>query len=101
MTINYQWNLETWETKLDDPEVLDHNYHNKLIDIYNTIKCPAEAGTIYKIVLYRDEYQYGSLQCRSYAYVLEGILQEYFLDCYGKKEAKVPMKYINETNKNK
>ena len=101
MTIIYEWNLETWETGDDDPEVLYHDQYNRLKDIYNTIKCPAEAGTIYKIVLYRDEYQYGSLCCRSYAYVLEGNLQEYFLDCYGKKVAKVPIKYINETNKNK
>ena len=76
----YEWDLETWE----DGEIVNHNFFDKM-------QSPSQVESNEHIVLVCDD-QDG----RSWAYVKDGKLPEFFLDAYDIPVRKVPKKFHRE-----
>jgi hypothetical protein len=83
--INYEWDIETTD---GDGDIIDHNHRDRLNQYY---KEELEDGDL---VLVRTD-----LEGRSWAYVENGKLPEYFLDSFGVTIAKVPKRFHQELEK--
>lgn len=96
MAVQYEWDCETVAdgdtTTFEDGEVIDHAHGTSYQAVLEWSKrYPAEAGFRHQIVLVRDDED-----GRSWAYVEDGKLPEYFTDAEGADCAKVPQRFVRE-----
>lgn len=85
----YEWDLESWEWEGNDKSVVDHNHRDKLTwrDVNEWRVSPN-----IDLVLVRD-----SAEGRAWAYVDKNEkLPLAFVDAYGEKVAKVPLRFHRE-----
>lgn len=103
MVVQYEWDVElqvhyTEVVDGEDMDVLEHNHAESLEEALRiAIQEPEEhpeGRTSHNLVLVRDD-AYG----RSWAYVADGVLPEFFEDADGKQKAKVPQKFHKELDK--
>lgn len=100
MAIFYEWLVE--ELVEVDGDIQDVNHHSDARSMLVEVKgLEAEAKPVsYGIV--RDRFNaYGDLECRSWAYVVDGELPTHFEDAGGAEVAKVPAKFVREFSKAK
>lgn len=74
--ITYEWDIETYE----EEDIVDHSF---------MLAVPKENE---KLVLVRDDY----VDVKSWAYVENNQLPEYFKDAYDRVVAKVPKRFFKE-----
>lgn len=88
MTIHYEWDVETFT--LDEHEdITDHNHSDACPGI------PTEPDQ--RLVLVRDTWSDADgLTDRQWAYVVDGVLPEYFEDAYQNRAARVPKRFHAE-----
>jgi hypothetical protein len=85
---NYEWDYETID--LNSGDIIDHNHANKLTDFRAEDKTDT-------LVLIRDSGdQIHGLQERTWAYVINNKLPEYFSDSTGIPLHKVPARFHKE-----
>lgn len=96
MSVRYEWDVETC-LDMDsegNEDIVDHNHTESYAEALADFKQPAEEGTFKRIVLVRDDDK-----CRSWAYMEEGKLPEYFEDAYNQETVKVPKRFHDEVTK--
>jgi hypothetical protein len=81
----YEWNLEHLD---DNGDIVHHDFADKLKDLPKSGKGD--------LVLVRDVFVFWGLCDRTWAYVENDTLPEYFQDSYGCECEKVPQKYHKE-----
>lgn len=95
MTVYYEWDVETiavGETdKYEDGEVLDHHHCDTYAEAMEFAASEPDPGTRYVITLVRDD-----TDGRSWAYIEDGELPEFFEDAYYFPVAKVPQRFVKE-----
>jgi len=97
MTVYYEWDVE----EIDENDDIQDHYH---CDSYASAKAineavPAEGTSMTScIVLVRDD-DNTRTGCRSWAYLEDGKLPEYFEDAHGVEIAKVPKRFHAEIAK--
>lgn len=79
-------------------DIYDHNFANKAIDaLKNVLQGSEDSRICFRLVLVRNVIdKFGDLEERSWAYVEDGKLPEYFLDAFDKQTIKVPLRFITE-----
>ncbi len=90
--VEYEWDCET-QTSVDsaeheEGEVLDHRHGESYAKVALDASAIPEPGERFAIVLVRDD-EAG----RSWAYVEDGKLPDYFSDADGRNAAKVPKRF--------
>ena len=93
----YEWDCETVASidtdEFAEGDVIEHAHAPTLRETLKWARdVPLEPGTRYEIVLVRDDDE-----GRSWAYLEDGALPEYFLDAYNHRVAKVPKRFQAET----
>jgi hypothetical protein len=95
MTVIYEWDCETQTTQETDEheagEVIDHRHGESYAQVAAFAAETAPPGTQYALVLVRDD-DAG----RSWAYVENGKLPEFFHDADGAQGARVPKRFHAE-----
>lgn len=98
MTVIYEWDCETvadgesW--RFEDGEVIEHTHGSSFAEVMAwASENPPERGIRYELVLVRDDDK-----GRSWAYMTNGKLPEYFTDADGSDAAKVPKRFHQEVN---
>ena len=92
MSVSYEWDVELVETYEDgDNDVHDHMHQASYADCLKQAAQPLEDRHQWEIVLVCDDDN-----GRSWAYVKEGKLPEYFEDAYGGEPRKVPQRFHKE-----
>jgi hypothetical protein len=96
----YEWDIETFELvevshdtgidmQIDLEEVVtDHFFFDSLKDLSQSDALLLSAHNDTRLVLVRD-----GIDCRSWAYVKDGVLPDVFRDAYDRPCAKVPRKF--------
>jgi len=87
--VTYEWDLESWEWEDNEKSIVDHTHRNKLTcrDVDEWRVSP-----YIDLVLVRD-----SAEGRAWAYVDKSEkLPLAFVDAYGTKVAKVPLRFRKE-----
>ena len=100
-TIVYEWDCEEVadgdSVSYEDGEVIDHFRASTYVDVLKASKAVPPEGSKYRIVLVRDRLdKHDSVVCRSWAYLENGKLPEYFKDAFDRPIAYVPVKYHKE-----
>lgn len=96
MAVRYEWDVETVtdrdSAEHEKDEVLDHNHFDTFREASEFVRVfkPAD-GERFDLVLVRDDDN-----GRSWAYVTDGKLPEYFSDAYRDEVSKVPQRFHNE-----
>lgn len=85
MTATIEWLLE----EMDGAEIIDVHH----AESYAQAASWMDEGKTYRVGLVRDLPRLGG---RSWAYVTDGKLPEYFTDAFDDQTAKVPAKYARE-----
>ena len=80
----YEWD---WET-VEDGDVVNHNFADKLSEFHDCDKSD-------ELVLVRDDFTDRGLD-RTWAYVKDDKLPEYFQDAYQRDETRVPKRFYKE-----
>jgi hypothetical protein len=88
MTVYYEWDVEEVD---ENEDIQNHNHTSSYTKAKEVAAIPNEGGIISRIVLVRDDDN-----CRSWAYMEDGKLPEWFEDAYGAEVAKVPKRFIKE-----
>ena len=88
MTVSIEWVLE----EMDGGEIVDVQHPES----YQQALAWCDADARYRIGLVKDR-----IDCRSWAYIEDGVLAEYFTDSYGEEVGKVPTKYGREVRASK
>ncbi len=96
MTVSYEWDVETVQAAETQEyaagDILEHSHSDSYAESLNEVRTFApHDGTGYRIVLVRDD-DAG----RSWAYMEDGKLPEFFEDAYGVETAKVPQRFHKE-----
>lgn len=90
--VEYEWTLETLnkgeDTNYEFDEVVDSENYDKLSDLKRKPKENEDLGLV------RDNYR--DMYDRSWAYVKDGVLDEWCRDADGKEVALVPQRYRKE-----
>lgn len=93
---HYEWILETIECDPDDPgneelhDVIDIVHADSL---YALIKAVRYVSPDQRVAVVRDIWVNESLEDRTWAYVINGELDEYFRDAHGSPGAAVPVRF--------
>ena len=99
----YEWDVELVDREYGD--ILDHNHSDKFPGIPNMDDKPGapyglETGVVFeRLVLVKDVYRQWDLVDRSWAYVEDGKLPEYFSDAWQREDSKVPKRFHVEFGK--
>jgi len=101
MSVYFEWDCEEVadgeSEQYEDEEPIDHYHASAYAEVLDQSLEAPPTGSKYRIVLVRDRLdKYDSLVCRSWAYLEDGKLPEYFTDAYNIQTAKVPEKFHNE-----
>jgi hypothetical protein len=89
MTVVYEWDVETIDLNGD---IQDHDHRNTYAEVLSvSMRAPPVSGEKHAIVLVRDDDN-----GRSWAYMENGKLPEYFEDAYQQEVAKVPKRFHAE-----
>jgi hypothetical protein len=96
MAVDYEWDVETVTDREseqhEEGEVLDHNHTDSYAEALSwTRNFKPEDGERFQIVLVRDDNT-----GRSWAYMKDGKLPEYFEDAFQRRTAKVPQRFHAE-----
>ncbi len=96
MTVQYEWDCETVangdSTNFEDGEVIDHAHGASFKDVAAwSAANPCEPGFRHMIALVRDDDE-----GRSWAYVEDGRLPEFFTDADGADAARIPQRFVRE-----
>lgn len=103
MVVQYEWDVElqvhyTEVVDGEDMDVLEHNHAESLEEALSIAtqepERHPEGKTSYNLVLVRDD-----AGGRSWAYVEDWVLPEFFEDADGKQKIKVPKKFHKELDK--
>lgn len=99
MTVIYEWDVETVAdgdtTDFEDGEVIDHYHVTSYKEAASYVRDnKADDGFRFEVVLVRDDDE-----GRSWAYLGDGKLPEFFTDADGADDAKVPQKFVREVAK--
>ena len=102
--VEYEWDVEEVTASASDDyeegEVLDHNHQGSYADCLTWIRdCPPPEGSRWEIVLVRDTTAKYWGTDRSWAYVENGKLPEFFTDGCGDEDTKVPKRFIKEVER--
>ena len=89
----YEWDFETVCKEFGD--ILDHNHSDKLLGL-PTHDTETEFD---RLVLVKDVYRQWDLVDRTWAYVKDGKLPEYFSNSSYQEESKVPKRFHIEIGK--
>ena len=88
--VEYEWDVET----VDEYGDIEHEHCASYADCLRLMDEPAPEGCRYDVVLVRDDdYE------RSWAYMENNKLPEYFKDVYGRRVVKVPKRFVAEVAK--
>lgn len=88
MTVRYEWDVETVD---EHDDIIDHFFQKDYAGVLEELAKDDCPGLIKRAVLVRDDDK-----GRSWAYLEDGELPEYFENAYGEEAAKVPAKFIRE-----
>lgn len=96
MAVTYEWDCETVAAgdseQFEDGEVIDHAHGATYKEVLAwSAANPPQAGFRHALVLVRDDDE-----GRSWAYVEDGKLPQYFTDADGADAAKVPQRFHRE-----
>lgn len=95
MAVHYEWDVEEQTAHesegFEEGEVLEHWHSDTYAEAKKNAAREPDPGTVHKIVLVRDDDE-----GRSWAYMENGKLPEYFEDAYGQPHAKVPKRFHAE-----
>lgn len=93
MSVYYEWVIEWIEPVWGDVIDLDHrDTYAEALAV--AVACPIkEDEEFIQIGLVRND-DHG----RTWAYISEGVLPEYFEDAYGERRTNVPKRYLKEVN---
>mgnify|MGYP001618257199 CR=1 FL=1 len=96
MTVHYEWDVELVRTYADgDNDVVDHNFFSTYLGCkWYVNKKKLDPSYSLEIVLVCDDDN-----GRSWAYMEDGKLPEYFQDAYQNDVCKVPVRFHNEVLK--
>jgi hypothetical protein len=98
MAVIYEWDCETVADgdtpSFEDGEVIDHCHAAVYQDVLKRAKTDAPAGFRHEVVLVRDDEE-----GRSWAYVENGKLPEFFTDADGADASKVPQRFHQEVGR--
>ena len=99
--VAYEWDIEQWERD----ECASHDHSETLIGEHAVLARAGgvdrdeDSGDSLQLVLVRDTYtEAEGVLDREWAYIVDGVLPEYFSDAYGKRGARVPRKLRREFN---
>lgn len=95
MTVYYEWDVEEVD---EHDDITDHNHTTSYAEAKRINDLSSDAGTTSRIVLVRDD-DNTRTGCRSWAYLEDGELPEYFEDAHGVEIAKVPKRFHAEVAK--
>ncbi len=92
--VSYEWDIETVDAHGD---IQDHHHADKLIELTRLWNDGPDVETTRRIVLVRDVIcEIDGLIDRTWAYVEDGVLPEYFADSLGEEATKVPKRLHRE-----
>ncbi len=96
MAVQYEWDCETVadgdSSQFEDGEVIDHSHGETFKSVVDWSKNnPPSPGFRHEIVLVRD-----NDDGRSWAYVVDDQLPEFFTDADGRDAARVPQRFVRE-----
>lgn len=95
MAVAYEWDVERVETYEDgENDIHDHFHQSTYADCVKQAKEPLDLGEHWDIVLVCDDDS-----GRSWAYLANGALPEYFEDAGGSKTRKVPQRFHDEVSR--
>jgi hypothetical protein len=98
--VHYEWDVEILTAceseQYEENEVLDHHFQDSFADCIKELAQPLEEGLRRAVVLVCDDDN-----GRSWAYLEDGKLPEYFVDAYQNQARKVPQKFHKEVSNNK
>lgn len=99
MAIHYEWDCEE-VAAIDLPdkeksEVIDHFHSETFVEALARSKTEPGENLEWRIVLVRDDDDTQKGQ-RSWAYLENGVLPEWFEDAFGQRTAKVPARFVKE-----
>ena len=97
--VTYEWDCETVvaieDEHNEEGEILDHAHGASFAEVHAWAESVVPpAGAYFKLVLVRDDDE-----CRSWAYVENGMLDEFFYDTDGRKMARVPVRFVAEVKR--
>ena len=85
----YEWDVEEID---EHGDIIDHNHRDTAVAVLHL----ARGFALSDVVLVRDVWKDDSLQERSWAYVVDGRLPEFFEDAYQRQTVKVPARFHSE-----
>ena len=95
MTVFYEWDVETvTATETDaheEDEVMEHYHCSSYKEARARAATKPDEGCKHEVALVRDDDE-----GRSWAYVEDGVLPEFFSDANGCNTAKVPQRFVKE-----
>jgi len=96
--VRYEWDVEECNavetTDLDEGEVIDHRHCETYTEVKRVLAETPPPGSVWSACLVRDDDN-----GRSWAYMEDGKLPEYFEDAYQHPTAKVPQRFHAEVLK--
>ena len=86
--LSYEWDVETTD---EHGDVTDHRHSDRITN--DCIGAALDTSGATRLVLVRDKHTARGGLDRSWAYVADGKLPEFFGNAYGDPETKVPQRY--------
>jgi len=98
MEMKENFTIYEWDVELVDEyeDVLDHDFSEKCPGIPTQKTFRGEEGEYEMLVLVKNVYRQWDLSDRTWAYVKEGKLPEYFSDAWQREASKVPKRFHKE-----
>jgi len=94
METSYEWDVETID---EHGDIQDHDHFDKLKDSY-FFHDEINERTL-ELVLVRDTWNAMGQSVRTWAYMVNKKMPEFFQDAYQNNATKVPQRYLNEFQK--
>ena len=93
----YEWDNELTRKHGEDFEIIDHDHSDICLGLPDST--PNEYGEFQVLVLVRNVVRNWDLSDRTWAYVKNGQLPEFFQDAWQRDDSKVPQRFHKELAK--